>query len=187
MNSVSMLDAGDIRWSEEGSYFRVRNETAIREIVQNVRDGHYCIVLGPPFCQKSALLEDVKEQLQASGEVACVLLNLKKIEFVSDDEFLPALATGIESTLESETGRVEGGTSTGVTDGRSFQHFLQGHVDSLDRDLVLLVDQLEHLREGPLKSLLKFLRAVYNERRPDAYNRLVVVTANALSIAALAF
>ena len=115
-----------------------------------------------------------------------MLLNLKKIDFVSDDEFLPALAAGIESALESETGRVGDQTSTGVIDGRSFQLFLRSQVDCLDRDLVLLLDQLEDVREAPLKLLLKVLRAIYNERRSDDRNRLVVATANALSIVALA-
>ncbi len=185
MNCRVSLGEPKIYWSDKGNYYGIRNEAAIQEVVHHVRQGHYCTVLGPPFCQKSDLLQHIKDQLQTIDRMVCVLLDLKQIDFVSDEEFLPALAVRIEDALQAQTGISGSIPSAEVTDERSMQRFLGGLVSNLGCDLVLLLDQLERVRMGPLQSLLKVLRAVFNERNPSTPDHLIVVIANALSMAAL--
>ncbi|MCP4601097.1 MAG: GAF domain-containing protein [Proteobacteria bacterium] len=179
-----MSDEFEVCLAENGDYY-VRNNTAISEIVHNVREGRYCAILGPPYSQKSLLLNDVKAQLGEDGDKVCVLVNLHEIGSVADEDFWPVFAAILNAQLE-QIQVVSRLSPENVADERSLQRFLQNCAKSLNRDLVLLLDHLERLRIGPLRSLLRVLRAVYNERDANAPYRLSVVTTNSLSIAALA-
>jgi GAF domain-containing protein len=170
----------------DSNEYYLRNEAAISEIVRNVRDGFYCTIMGPPFCQKSLLLADVKARLDESGDTVCVLLNLPDVNFGSDEKFYGSFARVVRSHLESQSGSATPPLAEGVSDEPSLRRFLQDCVTPPDRDLLLLLDHLERVRMGPLKSLLRVLRAIYMERQPDAPCRLGVVAASSLSVAELA-
>ncbi|UCH95042.1 MAG: AAA-like domain-containing protein, partial [Candidatus Aminicenantes bacterium] len=168
----------------KGEYY-IRNEAAISEIIHNVRGGDYCTILGPPYCQKSFLLEDVKNRLQATGDEVCVLLDLQKVDFATDDDFLAAFAATLWTILRTKTKIKQPPSLDKVKDEQSLKFFIQNCVELFKRDLVLHIDHLERIRIGPLKSLLLVLRAIYNERDTDAPHWLGVVTASSLSIAEL--
>jgi GAF domain-containing protein len=180
-----MNEGVEICQTNSGEYY-VRNRTAIDEIVHNVREGHYCTILGPPCCRKSQLLKDVKTQLEATGDELCVLVELEKVDFAVDADFYPGFAAAVGSHLQEQTGIPCPTSPRQVDDERSLQRYLQGCVDARQQDLVLLLDHLERIRLGPLKSLLRVLRAIYTERDRHAAYQLGVVTANSLSTAALA-
>jgi GAF domain-containing protein len=170
----------------DGQEYYLRNEAAISEIVRNVREGHYCTILGPRFCQKSFLLADVRARLEEPGDTVCVLLNLPDVAFGSDEEFYGSFARMVHTHLQSKSGTAILPSADCVSDASSLRRFLQDCVGPLGCDLLLLLDHLERVRLGPLKSLLRVLRAIYMEREPDAPFRLGVVTASSLSVAELA-
>lgn len=175
-------------WMIDNSQYYVPNEDAIAEIMRNIREGYYCTILGPPYCQKSLLLNDLKTRLQASGDMVCVLLDLEKLHYTTDEDFLAAFAAMFWSFFSEETEIKQTPEPDKVKDEQSLKFFLQKCQDCIKeskRDLVLLIDHLEKVRIGPLKSLLRVLRAIYMERGPDAPDLFGVVTASSLSVAGL--
>jgi GAF domain-containing protein len=170
----------------DSNEYYLRNKVAISEIVRNIRDGHYCTILGPPFCQKSFLLADVQARLEEPEDTVCVFLNLPDVGFGSDEEFYGSFARMVHRHLQSQCGDAILPPAESVSDVPSLRRFLQDCVRPLGRDLLLLLDHLERVRLGPLKSLLRVLRAIYMAREPDTPYRLGVVTASSLSVAELA-
>lgn len=163
----------------------IRNDAAIAEILRNVRDGHYCAVLGPHYREKSLLLKDVKTELKATGDEVCVLLNLQEPSAIKDGDFLRAFAEMVGHRVREESGIANSLPLIGVVGEQSIQHFLQDYVQKLKKDLVLLLDHLEKIWTGPLESLLRALRAIFTGRNPNDPYRLVVVAASSLSVAKL--
>lgn len=172
-------------WITDSKNYYIPNESAISEIIRNVREGDYCTVLGPPYCQKTFLLEDVRTRLEKTGDEVCVLLELQKVDFAADEEFLPAFAAMLWPLLKEQIDVKTPQSLEKVSDEQSLKFFLQNCVKNLKRDLVLLIDHLERVRTGPLKSLLLVLRTIYNERDLNTRCWLGVVTASSLSIASL--
>lgn len=162
------------------------NQAAITEIVSNVRSGHFCTVLGPPYSQKSLLLRDVKARLNEAGDEACVVVDLAEVDAPSDEDFLAAFAGKFAEIYTEATGFELSLLGPHPISERDLQNFLRDSLLPLRSDLILLLDHLERVRLGPVKALLRVLRALYIERDSQAPFRLVVVTANALNTAALA-
>lgn len=168
------MDSDQIGLTNSGKYY-IRNEAAISEIVSNVREGYYCIILGSRYCQKSLLLRDVKTKLEAAGDKTCVLLNLQELNNIADSNFLPRFADMVNRYVQEQTKIAPPVALSEVTDEPSLQCFLQNYVLKLKQNLVLLIDHLEHIRIGPLEALLRVLRAVNAERIPNVPYRLIVV------------
>lgn len=166
-------------------FFYIPNRAAIDEIVAKVREGIYCTILGPRYCQKSMLLSDIVTRLEATGDEFCLLLDLEGLRTEPDSQLLGSFALQVEENMQG-LGNISFPLSSGkVTDGLSLRRFLEECVTQLRGDLVLLVDHLERIRIGPLKSLLKALRSLHDAQSPDAPYRLVVVIATSLSVAEL--
>ncbi len=168
--------------SSEGYY--VRNDAAINEIIDNVRDGHYCTILGAQYCQKSQLLKDVMEQLETTGDEICVLLDLNPYGDRSDSDVLREIAHEVDRQVRGKIGDDESLPSpTQVADEQSLTKFFAGYTQALKRDPVLLIDHLEDVRLGPLHSLLRALRSVHMDARRDHDPcRLGVVVASSLMV-----
>lgn len=176
----------NVCWNEEGHYYRIRNEALIAEIVRDVRAGHYCTVLGPPYCQKSDLLDDVKQRLQDTGNEVCVLLDLKQIDDDDEEGFLKGFAARFEQEARGITGVTSLVLADMVTNEAALLHFFEECLDVIRCDIVLLLDHLERVHIGPLSALLRVLRGLFSGRTAEAGYRVGVVTANALSTASLA-
>ena len=176
----------DVCWNELGGYYRIRNEALIAEIIRYVQDGHYCTVLGPPYCQKSDLLNDVKQRLQETSDEICVPLDLKILDDDDEEGFLREFAASFEHAVRVFSNLASPVLSETVTNEATLRRFLQCYPDAVRRDIVLLLDHLESVHIGPLSSLLRALRSLYTHPDRGAGYRLTVVTANALSTAGLA-
>src|SRR5919205_3174472 len=149
----SSIEKLGISLSDSGDYY-LRNEMAIAEIIRNVREGHYCAILGPHYREKSWLLKDAKSRLEASGVKVCVLLDLQKLRVIKDGDFLRAFADMVGQSIEQTSGIASPMPANQVADELAIKHFLQDYVQKLEKDLVLLIDHLEVIWTGPLESLL---------------------------------
>lgn len=167
-----------------GDYY-VRNEAAIKEIVGNVRRGHYCTILGARYCQKSQLLRDVKERLEATGDEICVLLDLNPYGDWADSDVLREIAREVDRCVRGKTGGDFLPSPDEVVDEQSLTRFFAGCAHALKSDPVLLIDHLEDVRLGPLHSLLRALRSVHMEARRDDPCHLGVVVASSLIVSGL--
>jgi GAF domain-containing protein len=182
--SVDAADdkAFEVCQTDAGEYY-VRSRATIKEIVGNVRQGHYCTILGSRYCQKSQLLRDVKERLEATDDEICVLLDLNPYADLADGDVLRGIAVEVDRLVREQGGGDSLPSPDEVVDEQSLKRFFTGYVHALKRDPVLLIDHLEDVRLGPLHSLLRALRAVYNERaRDDDPCRLGVVVASSLIV-----
>jgi GAF domain-containing protein len=168
----------EICLSDTGAYY-VRNEPAIREILTHIHDGQFCVILGPRYCQKSLLLRDVKSRFEAIGEEVSLLVDLQDLSDTSDADFVAGFAALVQHNAQPIQL-----VPNEVNDELSLQRFLQECLVKLDRDLILLIDHLENIRTGPQQSLLRTLRAVYNNRKFDDRAKLGVVAASSFSVAA---
>lgn len=178
-------EALEICLTEKGEHY-VRNEAAIKKIVGNVRNGHYCTILGARYCQKSLLLKDLKNRLEAAPDHICVLLDLQPYSDRADNDVLREVAIEIDRRMREQIGGNSLPSPYEVVDEHSLQRFFSGYVRRLKRDPVFLIDHLEEVRPGPLNSLLRAVRAVYNERKPDEDScRLIVVIASSLMVSDL--
>ena len=161
----------------------VRNDKIIQEIVDHVRKGQYCSVLGPRYCQKSFLLRDLEAELRSSDPATSVIVvDLKRVSTNRDAEFFTTLAAEVAQGLSL---RLDGKESQEVTNERTLQDFLTAAPSILRRDLVLLLDHLEQIPPHLAPALLRALRAIAAERKADPGTRFVAVVASSLSVASL--
>ncbi|HKQ05958.1 MAG TPA: GAF domain-containing sensor histidine kinase [Blastocatellia bacterium] len=164
----------------------IANKAAIEEIVTNVMGGNYCIILGPHYCEKSQLLRDIKARLDSLRQQTCLLLDLEELRALADAEVLSSFALMITESLRQPPGTRLAAALAEVSDEKSLAIFFQELLRGSKRELVLLVDHLERIRMGPLHSLLRTLRAIYNQREVRDLPRLGVVAASSLSLADMA-
>lgn len=161
----------------------VRNDKIIEEIIDHVRRGQYCSVLGPRYCQKSFLLSDLAAGLRSSNPASSVIVvDLKRVSTNQDAEFFKAFAAEIAHGLALQP---DARRSEKVADERSLQVFLAAVPAVLRMDLVLLLDHLEQLPPHLAPALLRALRAITMEQREDRGGRFVAVVASSLSVASL--
>lgn len=161
-----------------GDDYYVRNEADIRKIIGELRENHYCTILGPPYCQKTRLLKELKGELESTGDELCVLLNLENVEAQADEGFLGGFARALTGRLRAESIEEPVSLPHPVVDETSLQVFMESYLKVLQRDLILLLDHLERVHTGPLTSLLRVLRAERNTP-----HRLGIITASSFRLA----
>jgi GAF domain-containing protein len=171
--------------TEKGGYF-VRDEAVIREIVQTARAGHYCTILGPSYSLKTVLLTEIQREVQASGDEACVFLNLRDLTDGTPAEFLQRFASAVREKLHQAGVPLPPEALGRVADRPALQAFLHRCLSFAGRDVILLLNRLQTVPMRALESLLLVLRAIYNERGQQDPHRLGVITASTLNVAELA-
>jgi GAF domain-containing protein len=165
----------------------LRNDGLVKEILRNISMGNYCTILGPRFSRKSALLQDLKGEIQKDRRRICVYIDLRQIDFTSNDDFLKGFAAKLDQELGEETEVNPLCALETVIDLNSLQNFIEGYIKVLDRVLVLMIDHLERKNEVPIPiaSLLNVLRNLYTRMDKDEQHGLVVVISSSLSVADL--
>jgi GAF domain-containing protein len=166
-------------------HYLVSNREGIEVALDALSEGEYFSILGPPFCGKTLLLNDIRRSLGDIGSPFSVLIDLREVEFSSDDEFLPSfyrmLSAEISRQHSFDFPRIDGE----AVDERAVQRFIVDSMQQIGRDMVLLLDHPERIRLDPLKSLLQVLRSIFTERMPEDRFQLSVVIAASLNLAGL--
>lgn len=172
-------------------HVRVRHRDVIETVANYVRKQHYVIVLGPHYSEKSRLLEDVRQTLNAEPQFCTVFVNLWKARSDDDATFFSSLQQLMITNLPLDVDRSmtepddAAFDQIDVTDARSFQNFLDACRKRCGRHLVLFVDHLHALPHDLIHQLLQALRAAYMEPGMQDGPRLSVVATGGMNLAEL--
>jgi GAF domain-containing protein len=161
------------------------NRGAAQQVKDCVLEGRYCTLLGPRFSGKTAILRDVADELASDPTLVCVYLSLGQTDCATEATFFSSMAELIARELALP--RYDDLVSpVASVSSPTFRGFLQAALDSLRRDLVLMLDDLELVPSELLRALLSSLRALHMEQSGvtgSHVHRLVVAAAGALSLA----
>lgn len=160
------------------------NLGAAATVIERVLDGKFCTLLGPHSSGKTTVLRFARRELARVPELCCVYLSLAEMDTVSREAFFSCLARTVSRLVQAD---FPPGAVTIPSGGRlSFRAFVEVTIAALDRDLVLMLDDLEQVPSDLLSVLLSSLRAICMEQeRAEPSRRLIVVVAGALSLAGL--
>jgi serine phosphatase RsbU (regulator of sigma subunit) len=160
-------------------------------------------LLGPPLSEKTHLLRDVAEALAAGGRYTPLYLDLWETRSGDEAAFFTSAAELIDKALGISTRKTPAtpgpigaagairnwqsaiGNPEGVCDARSFQNYLAGCVQLLDRHLALLIDHLQALPHDLVHGLLLALRSAYMEQDLGAPRQLVAVVSGGMNLVGL--
>jgi serine phosphatase RsbU (regulator of sigma subunit) len=157
---------------------------AIDQILRCVMEGVYCAVLGPRLCGKTVLLRYVDRFLRESLGLYCIYLDLMEMRSSTMQGFFNDLIHLISERLAELTGEILPAIDQDSVSSAVFRGFLAECVESLDSDLVLIIEHLEAVPTDLIQALLTSLRAAYMDQQTMEH-RVTVVTSGALSLATL--
>ena len=181
---MSALEAWRIVPYEEASPFkkvRVRDEARVRAVVRHLMNDECVALLGPPMSEKSHLLRDVADALEAGGRFRPLQVDLWRTRSNDEAAFFTSLAGLLAAALGSPTlHQIELPTNP-----RGFQSYLAAAAGAGGRSLALLIDHLQALPHDLVHSLLVALRAAYMEREADAPHTLVAVVTGGVNLVGL--
>ena len=160
------------------------NREAVEQIVQSVRDGTYCAVLGPRLSGKTVLLRYVQEALTETLGWTCIYVDLRDLQALTLQGFFADLVRFIAGRLEEREGLDLPVPEANVASSAVFRGFLEDAVMELGRDLVLIIEHLEAVPTDLAQALLTSLRAAYMDQQTQVHGVTVVVS-GALSLATL--
>lgn len=160
------------------------NRDAVEQIVQGVRDGAYCAVLGPRLSGKTVLLRYVEELLAQSLGLMCVYVDLHALRALTLQGFFADLIRLIAGRIEELAGEPPPLPGVNTVSSAVFRGFLVDAVAALGRDLVLIIEHLEAVPTDLAQALLTSLRAAFMDQQTHQHGVFVVVS-GALSLAAL--
>jgi hypothetical protein len=157
---------------------------AIEQIVDCVREGTHCALLGPRLSGKTHLLLYVDQFLAESLNWTCLYIDLYKIKAFTLQGFFAELMVSIGERLRQRAGIALTIPEAGEASSAVFRGFLTDAVKVLGRDLILIVEHLEALPTDLVQALLTSLRAAYMDQQ-TLEARVLVVVSGALSLASL--
>ncbi len=158
-----------------------RYRDAASEVLQHVRNGTFCALIGPRFSGKSEMLQAVRQALDAEPSWLCVDVNLRQVDAPTQARFFSNLAALIIHDIHLRTEACPQ-YSPHADSSVTFRAFLLQCIEQHGRDLVLTIEHLEALPTDLIQALLTSLRAAYMDQQ-DSGNRLVAVISGALSLA----
>lgn len=160
---------------------RVRDETRVRAVVRHLMNDECVALLGPPMSEKSHLLADVADALEAGGRFRPLRVDLWRTRSNDEAAFFTSLADLLANALGEAAPRI----MEPPTDARGFQGYLAQAAGAGGRSLALLIDHLQALPHDLVHSLLVALRAAYMEREADAPHTLVAVVTGGINLVGL--
>jgi len=155
----------------------ILKEEDVTSLESSIQNKNYCTVIGPPRSQKSYILRAVKKRIENRDDKVCILLDLKSISSEVFDQFHSKFSDLFKSELIKQAKIATPITQENVIDTHSLKRFLYEHINLLNKDLVLLIDNLEKLYTKPRELFLETIREIHSE----ANRRLVFVIANSSS------
>jgi serine phosphatase RsbU (regulator of sigma subunit) len=157
---------------------------AIDQIVDSLREGTHCALLGPRLSGKTHLLLYVDQILAQSLGWTCLYIDLYAINAFTLQGFFAELMALIGRRLAERTGLSASIPEADVASSATFRGFLTDAVLELGHDLILIVEHLEAVPTDLVQALLTSFRAVYMDQQA-LDTRVLVVVSGALSLATL--
>jgi serine phosphatase RsbU (regulator of sigma subunit)/energy-coupling factor transporter ATP-binding protein EcfA2 len=156
----------------------------IEQIVQCVREGTYCALLGPRLSGKTHLLRHLDRILAESLGWTCIYIDLYTIKAFTLHGFFAELIDITAGRITELTGLQLATPEGGATSSAIFRGFLTDAVTGLGHDLILIIEHLEAVPTDLVQALLTSLRAAYMDQQ-TLECRVMVVISGALSLATL--
>jgi signal transduction histidine kinase len=169
-------------------------EESLLQILQSVRQGHCCRVLGPRYRSKSQILQTAASQLIEDGTHYAAYQSLRDVPLDSESDFFLNLVRDVPLVKEEdffsglfsviETDLAPKRLFVGQNLPRSafeFQNDLLRILRRSDRNLVLFIDDLEMAPPNLVAALLGVLQAVYMTVVDNVGPRFQAVVCGSLS------
>lgn len=166
----------------------------INQIVETVKENLCCSILGPLYSHKSNLLVHIQEEIEARLKRATILISIKSINLLVNNssgkydqqtKFLHSFAVQIAQNLKEKYSVDLSKRAEEVCNAFELKKFLSSCLRILDRDLVLMVDQLESADVKLIQLLLTVLRSTFSDHHVRGIHHFVVIIASSLRIASL--
>jgi serine phosphatase RsbU (regulator of sigma subunit) len=157
---------------------------AISQIVDGLREGTHCALLGPRLSGKTHLLLYVDRILAESLGWSCIYIDLYAIKAFTLQGFFAELMDLIGTRIVERTGLSLTIPEASVASSAVFRGFLTDAVLELGHDLILIIEHLEAVPTDLVQALLTSLRAAYMDQQ-TLETRVLVVVSGALSLATL--
>jgi hypothetical protein len=164
----------------------VRDTATWRRVRETVLGGEYVAILGPRFCGKTSLLQDVVESLRDEESCYCTYFDLDGLHILQIHRLFQQLARALHAAVP-EADRLDLPLPVDeVRDGQDFRYLLATLLVSSSRPVLVALDHIEVLPQYLAKALLRCFRVIYNERDVHReYGKIMVLTAGALNLFAL--
>lgn len=161
---------------------RIRRDGIIGQVMENLRNHDYTVILGPRFHEKTRLLHDVKAMADSEPGMVATYINLRQARTDTESSFYTSLAQLMGRQLPDLP---LAALDEDIARTRDFQNFLGACLNASRSHLVLLVDHLQILPQDLIHGLLKALRSLYMERNTADERQLGVVITGSVSLAEL--
>ncbi len=159
------------------------HQEAFDQILNSIKEGTYCALLGPRLCGKTVLLRYLEHTLDELGW-PCLYIDLQSITAATLQGFFADLIAQASQNLQAIAGAPTVAPPPETATSAVFRGFFQDSLDVLKRDLVLILDNLDAIPTDLVQALLTSLRAAYMDQQTLSYH-LTVVVSGALSLATL--
>jgi len=157
---------------------------AVDQIIRSVEEGTYCALLGPRLCGKTVLLRYVERTLITSWGWTCLYIDMQHTNVATLQSFFTALIQQVARRIQEQTGTTVPPPEPQLASSAVFRGYLMDCLENLQRDLVLMIDNLDAVPTDLVQALLTSLRAAYMDQH-TLEHRLTVVVSGALSLANL--
>lgn len=161
------------------------NMVLVEQVIDCVREGTYCAILGPLLSGKTRSLRHVERLVTQSYGWVCVYVNLYETRASTLRAFFCDLMAQTAAAVVQAVGKALPLPREELSTGAVFRGFLTDAVEELGGDLVLVLDHLEAPPTDLVQALLTSLRAAYMDQL-SLDHRVIAVVAGALSLASLA-
>ncbi len=160
------------------------HQKAFDQILESIKEGTYCAVLGPRLCGKTVLLRFVERTLNEVGWT-CLYLDLRSMRAATLQGFFTELMHQTAAGIRQILGGAHPISLPAQASSPVFRGYLLEALQVVGRDLVLIIDNLDATPTDLVQALLTSLRAAYMDQQ-GLNTRLTVVVSGALSMATLA-
>ena len=150
------------------------------DIQRMIGDMRYFVMHAPRQTGKTSALMAMMHALNTEGRFACAYANIEIAQTAREEvNGIPAICNAVSGALAKHLGRADM-EQWFLSEGKSFQpqyqlfQLLSHWSVTTDKPTVLLLDEVDALVGDTLISLLRQIRAGYNER-PDSFPQSVVL------------
>ena len=148
----------------------------IEEVISQICEGEYCLILGPKYSGRTTLLRAVKDGLQAKPGNIPVLVHPRELHLAGEKAFFESVARFIEKTLRHEKAWPASLTLEKYRfydNPDVFNRFLDDVLQALGQKLVLLFDSIERIPPELLTRLGWIAHAYYETGKTKPSYRYV--------------
>lgn len=158
---------------------------AVEQIIQSVEERVYCALLGPRLSGKTLLLRYIEHNLAKLLGWTCAYIDLLDMRTNTQQAFFADLIRRTAQQLTELSGRDIPSPEDALASSAVYRAFLSDCLETIGRDLVLIIDPLEALPTDLVQALLTSLRAAYMDQQNQDH-QVTVVVSGALSLATVA-